>query len=100
MSEKGIKYICDLCGQLIEIGRPRFILQGKLYCAYDGAEFDETPTIRAGTIREEMERILRLMESKSEKELEDEVYYSYQLDLCSTCRKKLYLILERKNRLE
>ncbi len=94
--QKGIKYICDFCGNLIEIGRPRFILKGEMYCAYDGSQFDETLNIDSKNLKEEMEKLIKAAEQKSEKELTDEVHYPFQLDLCRHCRDKMYQILDEK----
>ncbi|MEW6233942.1 MAG: hypothetical protein AB1656_01015 [Candidatus Omnitrophota bacterium] len=90
----GIKYVCDFCGQLIEIGRPRFILKGELFGAYDGAEFDETLLPPSANIQEEMKRLIAEAEKKSEKELTDEVHYAFKADLCRACRDKFYRILD------
>lgn len=91
---QGIKYVCDLCGELIEIGRPRFIFKGELYCAYDGAEFDETLSTSAGNLQDEIKRLMAAAERKSEKELNDEVYYSFQRDLCRACRDRIYRLID------
>lgn len=93
--EKGIKFICDLCGQLIEVGRARYIFKGELTCAYDGAHFDETPHTQGSAI-EEMKRLIEIAEQKSEKELTDEVHYAFQLDLCASCRGDVYHWLEMR----
>lgn len=94
-NEKGIKFVCDLCGQLIEIGRPRYIFRGELFCAYDGGTFDEISDLAHHSLQEEMQRLIKIMEQKSEKELGDEVHYAFSLDLCPSCRKRIYHILER-----
>ena len=70
--ESGIKFICDLCGQLIEIGRPRYILKGDITCAYDGGTFDETSEMRNTTFEEEHADWIALAETRTEKELNDE----------------------------
>lgn len=93
--EKGIKFVCDLCGQLIEIGRPRFIFRGELFCAYDGGVFDETTNIPRESMRQEMQKLIEMMERRSEKDLNDEVHYAFALDLCPACRRRIYRILER-----
>ncbi len=95
-SEKGIKFICDLCGQLIEVGRPRFIFKGQLFCAYDGEKFDETIDIPQKSFAEEMKRLIEEMEKRSEKDLNDEVYYQFEIDLCPKCRLRIYNIIENK----
>ncbi|HOJ59903.1 MAG TPA: hypothetical protein PK878_06420 [bacterium] len=95
-AEKGIKFICDLCGQMIEVGRPRFVLRGELYGAYDGGTFDETPSTPPAEMRKEIERLIALMEQRSEKELTDEVHYAFELDLCSACRSLIYRLLDRR----
>ncbi|MBN2329047.1 MAG: hypothetical protein JXR73_18040 [Candidatus Omnitrophica bacterium] len=98
--EKGIKFVCDLCGQLIEIGRPRFILRGEIFCAYDGGQFDETTDIPRESIRQEMQKLIDMMEKRNEKDLNDEVHYAFNLDLCPACRKRIYSILERSEQNE
>ncbi|MGI6455677.1 MAG: hypothetical protein ACOX5R_08635 [bacterium] len=98
--ESGIKFICDLCGQLIEIGRPRYILKGDITCAYDGGTFDETSEMRNTTFEEEVRRLIALAETRTEKELNDEVHYPFKMDLCASCRRKIYGILERNVALE
>ena len=92
--DKGIKFVCDMCGSLIEIGRSRYIFQGELFCAYDGGQFDETHAGEPKDFRKELERLIQIAESKTEKELMDEVYFHYRLDLCSDCRKKVYEYLD------
>jgi hypothetical protein len=92
--EAGIKFICDLCGQLIEVGRPRYIFKGSITCAYDGGTFDETSALKNVSFDEEMRRLIALAETKSEKELNDEVHYSFEVDLCTACRGKIYRLLE------
>lgn len=94
-NSRGIKFVCDLCGCLIEIGRPRFIMKGELFCAYDGGVFDETAGGRKKDVQHEMERLIELAEQRSEKELSDEVHFAFELDLCAPCRKKVYGMLER-----
>jgi hypothetical protein len=94
-NHKGIKFVCDLCGCLIEIGRPRFIMKGELFCAYDGGVFDESAGGMKKDVQQEMERLIELAEQKSEKELSDEVHFAFELDLCAPCRKKVYAMLER-----
>lgn len=94
-SAKGIKFVCDGCGQLIEIGRPRFIFRGELFCAYDGGTFDETSDSPRESLQQEMQKLLNLLETKSEKELNDEVHYAFTMDLCPACRNRIYQILER-----
>ncbi len=100
MADEGIKYSCDLCGNLIEIGRARYMFHGGLTAAYDGAEFDETHGGSRQEIRDEIQRLMKVAEQKSEKELTDEVYYAFSLDICSQCRDKLYRILEQKQPFE
>ncbi len=92
--DQGIKYICDCCGELIEVGRPRFIIKGELFCAYDGAQFDETLTMPPGKLQDEIRRLMEAAEQKSEKELNDEVHYPFQRDLCRACRDRIYRMLE------
>jgi len=94
---QGIKFICDLCGELIEIGRPRFVLKGELYCAYDGGTFEEMTLTPPEKIEAEMRRLIDLMEQKSEKELNDEVHYPFQLDLCRKCRDRFYDLLNSRH---
>ncbi len=94
-NSKGIKFVCDMCGCLIEVGRPRFIMKGELFCAYDGGVFDESSGGKKKDVQDEMERLIELAEQRSEKELNDEVHFAFELDLCSPCRNKVYGVLER-----
>jgi hypothetical protein len=100
MAEEGIKYSCDLCGDLIEIGRTRYKFHGELTAAYDGAEFDETYSGSKYSLKSEIERLIKHAESKTEKELTDEVYYTFKMDVCTKCRNRLYRILEQKKDFE
>ncbi len=95
-NDQGIKFTCDLCGDLIEVGRPRFIFKGELYCGYEGDKFDETLNQTSNNLQEEIRKLMKAAEQKSEKELNDEVYYSFHLDLCRTCRDRMYILLEKK----
>ena len=94
MVEEGIKSICDFCGEMIEVGRPRYIFKGELYCAYDGGKFDESTINTQTTIQDEMKRLIKAAEFKSEKELNDEVHYPFKLDVCRQCRDQVYEMIE------
>lgn len=94
MTDPGIKFICDLCGRMIEIGRPRFVFEGTIYCAYDGGTFDESVIQTASNLRKEIERLMKIAESRTEKELNDEVHYAFKLDLCRECRDKVYRLVD------
>lgn len=83
-----------MCGSMIEIGRSRYIFKGELYCAHDGGTFDESEECLGSDFQEELRRLIEIAESKSEKELTDEVYYHFALDLCITCRHKVYQYLD------
>ena len=92
--EKGIKFVCDLCGELLEEGRPRFIIRGELFCAFDGLEIDEDMDRSSESIREEMKRLIQKLEKRSEEEVRDEVHFPFEVDLCRTCRDKFYALLK------
>jgi hypothetical protein len=92
--QKGIKFICDLCGELLEDGRPRFICRGELLCAFDGLEMDEDLDRSSESILEEMERLIRELEKRPEQDLNDEVYFPFAVDLCRRCRDRLYALLK------
>jgi len=96
MASKGIKYVCDRCGKLIDIGSPRFIFKGELTAAYDGGIFDETHGGTSEEIQDEMKRLIELAEQKSGKELNDEVHYSFKMDLCIHCRNEIYQTIENR----
>ena len=83
-----------MCGSMIETGRPRYIFKGELYCAYDGETFDETLDLSKKDFKTELKKLIQQAEKKTEKELMDEVYYNFKLDLCGSCRKKIYDYLE------
>ncbi len=91
--QKGIKFVCDLCGELLEEGRPRFICRGELLCAFDGLEIDEDIARSPAKIRQEIEQLIKELEKRSPREVNDEVYFPFALDLCRRCRDKVYDLL-------
>ena len=92
--EKGIKFVCDLCGGLLEEGRPRFIIRGELFCAFDGLEIEDDMDRSSESIREEMKRLIQKLEKRSEEEVRDEVHFPFKADLCRSCRDKFYVLLK------
>ncbi|HPO08990.1 MAG TPA: hypothetical protein PLZ55_10010 [bacterium] len=98
--QKGIKFLCDLCGELLEEGRPRFICRGEIFCAFDGLEIEEDLERSPESVRAEMERLIREMEKRTEEDLRDEVHFPFRLDLCRKCRDRIYRALKPGGELE
>ena len=92
--EKGIKFVCDLCGELLEEGRPRFICRGVLFGAFDGLEIEDDLPRSPESIEQEMRRLIKELEKRTEQDLSDEVYFPFNLDLCRRCRDELYARLK------
>lgn len=92
--EKGIKFVCDSCGELLEEGRPRFICRGELFCGFEGLEIDDDLDRSPESIQEEIQRLIEELEKRSEQELNDEVYFPFAMDLCRRCRDRLYELLK------
>ncbi|MFH1738153.1 MAG: hypothetical protein ABIH23_04035 [bacterium] len=91
--EKGIKFVCDLCGELLEDGRPRFVCRGELFCGFEGLEIDEDLERTPESIQEELTQLIKELEKRPERELTDEVYFPFTLDLCRRCRDRVYAVL-------
>ncbi len=92
--KKGIKFLCDLCGELLEEGRPRFIFRGEIFCAFDGLEIEDDLERSSESIRAEIERLIRELEKRTEEDLQDEVHFPFHLDLCRKCRDRVYRALK------
>ena len=98
--EKGIKFVCDFCGELLEEGRPRFICRGELFCGFEGLEIDDDLDRSPESIQQEIQQLIQELEKRPEQELTDEVYYPFAFDLCRRCRDQLYRFLKSRREKE
>jgi hypothetical protein len=77
---------CDLCGGDL-LGRDlRYIVEIKVYAAYDPLEITRSDFNR--DLRGEMRDLLKKISTAEPESLEEEVYAEMKFDLCPTCRRK------------
>ena len=81
-------YLCDRCAQEIKNGVGRYTLNAELFAAKTPIVFTEQDRNR--NFRKEIDELIHQMESMNPDELCDEVYVTYQFDLCKPCRDKIY----------
>jgi hypothetical protein len=81
-------YVCDRCGEEIKNDASRYTLKTELFAAKTPIVFTEKDRTR--NFRKEIEDLIRQMETMNPDELCDEVYITYQFDLCKPCRDKMY----------
>ena len=78
-----IDYSCDSCGKALPRPQERYNLNIELYAAPEVVITKEDSKKDAAS---EMRALLRQMQKMDAKELEEEVYVSYKLNLCKRCR--------------
>jgi|WetSurMetagenome_2_1015567.scaffolds.fasta_scaffold1539370_1 hypothetical protein len=83
-----LRYTCDRCGQEITGKTGRYSLNAQLFAAKTPIVFTEKDRHR--NFRQEIADLIQQMEHMNPDELNDDVYISYQFDLCKQCRDKLY----------
>jgi endonuclease-3 related protein len=81
--EKEIEYFCDSCSKQLLRPQDRYVLEVKLYAAPEVEITEED--IKKDT-REEIRRLIEEIKDRDQKELEEEVFVSYKLNLCKQCR--------------
>jgi endonuclease-3 related protein len=81
--EKEIDYFCDSCSKQLPHPQDRYVLEVKLYAAPEVEITEED--IKKDT-REEIRRLIEEIKDRDQKELEEEVFVSYKLNLCKQCR--------------
>jgi hypothetical protein len=80
-----IHYTCDLCGKaLLANEDTRYVVEIKVYAAYDPMEITEADLEKDQT--EEVRELLDEMADMDAEDLEDQVYKTYQFDLCPACQ--------------
>lgn len=80
---------CDMCGKmLLEDEDTRYIVRIEVFAAYDPMELSQQDLQEDPA--EEMARLVHMMESMDEEELENQVYKSMRFDLCPMCQ-QMYL---------
>jgi hypothetical protein len=70
---------CDRCGGVFKEGQTRYLVTINLVADFDG-------TVIAPDTTEEQSRMWKEIESKSEAELQDEVYQKLSFTICKPCR--------------
>lgn len=91
---KGI--VCERCGEGLLINEDvRYEMKIEVTAAYDPMEL--TAQDLEASFRDEYERILAGIDGASAGELEDQVHFTRQMDLCGACRRALIEFLSGKN---
>jgi len=88
-----IDYSCDSCGKALPRPQERYNLNIELYVSPEVVITKEDLKKDAAA---EMKALLKQMEKIDPKELEDEVYVSYKLNLCKRCRDTLNMRIKQK----
>lgn len=78
-----LEYQCDGCGRGLSRDEIHYVLKMELFAAPD-IEIGKEDLIKDH--RKEIERLIECMKDRDPKDLEDEVYVAYKLNLCSRCR--------------
>ncbi|MFC1703267.1 endonuclease III domain-containing protein [Candidatus Omnitrophota bacterium] len=80
---KEIKHACDSCGRKLEKPQSRHVLKIELFVSPE-VEFTEQDMRKDA--QEELKDLLKQMKQVDPKQLEEDIYVSYQLTLCKRCR--------------
>jgi endonuclease-3 related protein len=81
--EKEIKYTCDSCSKSLPRPQDRYVLEVKLYAA---PEVEITKEDLKKDIQAEMKKLIEETKDMDKKQLEEEVFVLYKLNLCKKCR--------------
>jgi len=81
--EKGIEHFCDSCSKELPNPNNRYKLEVKLYCCPD---IKITEKDLKKDLREDINSLINQMKHMDKKKLEEDVFVSYNLDLCKRCR--------------
>jgi hypothetical protein len=80
--------VCDRCGRSLLVGEDvRYVVEVKVYAAYDVLEVTREDLERAGD-PERWRRLIDACTERSAQELEDEVYRAFRFDLCMGCQRE------------
>jgi len=80
-------FTCDMCGKVLLADEDtRYIARIEVFAAYDPMEIapGDVQTDRS----DEIAQLLEQLREADPQELQDQVYKSFQFDLCPTCQKK------------
>lgn len=80
-----ITYTCDGCGREIPKDSLRYTVSIDVKAAYDELEIGLADLVRDH--RAEMLALIKKLEQKSVKEVEETVYKNLKLDLCPSCQR-------------
>lgn len=91
--EKDIKYFCDSCSKQLFHPQDRYVLEVKLYAA---PEIELTEEDLKKDMQKEMQKLIEETKDMDKKELEEEVFVSYKLNLCKRCRNTFNIRLKHR----
>ena len=81
-------FVCDRCdGSLLVKEDVRYEVEITVKAAYDPMELNLDAMSQA-SVSDELERLRKVIESKTADELEAEVYKKLSFDLCLTCQRE------------
>ncbi len=78
-------YKCDVCGKNLKKEELRYRVKIEVCAIYEQNEIHLTDLIR--NHQEEIIQLIRKMEEMSAEELEEQIYKSFEFDLCPTCHR-------------
>lgn len=88
--------ICDMCGKDLLGEDIRYVMKMEIYCAYDPMEI--TYKDLAKDHKKEIQALIKEINKIDPEELQNQVYYMREFDLCKECHKKMLMDPLGKNR--
>ncbi|NIA20688.1 MAG: hypothetical protein GWP05_01700 [Anaerolineaceae bacterium] len=80
-------FTCDMCGKVLLADEDtRYVARIEVFAAYDPMEI--APGDMQTDRSDEMARLLERLREADPRELQDQVYKSFQFDFCPGCQKK------------
>ncbi len=89
-----IRFVCDRCLKLSNIGEQRYVFSAELFAAFDGLEITEDDLSK--DLKSEINELVKSMENIDSDLLQNEVHKFYDLSLCKQCRDELFQFLNDK----
>ena len=87
---------CDMCGKgLLVDEEVRYVADVKVFAAYDVMEMT-TDDLESRNLRAEMRAVLKALDGRDAKELEEEIFAERRFALCPSCRKKFLASLPKE----
>jgi hypothetical protein len=80
-----VRYHCDGCGKDLPKGTLRYTLTIDVKAAYDELEIGLLDLVRDH--RDELMRLIKQLQERDVKELEESVYKHFELELCPSCQR-------------